>query len=67
MDTGDSVTTPQLKVMDTITEYCFIVTASSGNMTVAVKGSINGKLNFQARILLKPAIFLAYSCGCHED
>ena len=48
MDTSDSVTTPQLELMDDTTEYCFIVTASSGTMTIAVKGNFHGnsKLDF---------------------
>ena len=60
MDTGDSVTTPQLKLLDNISEYCFIVTASSGNMTVAVKGNFNGnnKLVFTFKLSIETSIFL---------
>ena len=39
--TGDSVTTPMLELIDSINEYCFSVTASSGVRTVVVEGSMD--------------------------
>lgn len=36
--TGDYVTTPSLELMSDITEYCYLVVASSGNTTAAVRG-----------------------------
>lgn len=36
--TGDYVTTPSLELIGEITEYCYLVVASSGNTTAAVRG-----------------------------
>ena len=39
--TGDSVSTPELPLIEDISEYCFIVTARSNNVTVSVEGTLN--------------------------
>ena len=36
--TGEFVTIPPLELMSDVTEYCFIVTASSNNLTATVRG-----------------------------
>lgn len=37
---GEFVTIPPLEVISGISEYCFVVVASSGNLTAAVRGMI---------------------------
>lgn len=39
--TGDSVSTPPLKLIDGVTEYCYLVTASSGTVSVIIEGSLD--------------------------
>ena len=39
--TGDSVSTPELPLIEGVTEYCFTVTARSNNITVNVEGTLN--------------------------
>ena len=40
MGTGDSVETQQLEVVPGVVEYCFLVTATSNNVTVLVDGTL---------------------------
>ena len=39
--TGDSVSSPELPLIQNISEYCFTVTARSNNVTVSVEGTLN--------------------------
>ena len=41
MGTGDSVSSPELPLIEDISEYCFTVTARSNNVTVSVEGTLN--------------------------
>ena len=40
-DTGDSVSIPELPLIEGVSKYCFTVTARSGNVTVNVEGTLN--------------------------
>ena len=40
MGTGDSVRTQELKVVPGVVEYCFLVNATSNNVTVLVDGTL---------------------------
>ena len=40
MDVGDTVETHQLEVVPGVVEYCFLVTATSNNITVLVEGNL---------------------------
>ena len=40
ISTGDYVTIPQLELINGVTEYCFTVVASSGDLTAAIRGRI---------------------------
>ena len=40
MGVGDTVSTSQLEILPGITDYCFIVTAISSNVTVMVEGTL---------------------------
>ena len=39
--TGDSVSSPELPLIEGISEYCFTATARSNNVTVSVEGTLN--------------------------
>ena len=39
--TGDSVSSPELPLLEDISEYCFTITARSNNVTVSVEGTLN--------------------------
>ena len=39
--TGDSVSSPELPLLEDVSEYCFTVTARSNNVTVSVEGTLN--------------------------
>ena len=39
--TGHSISTPELPLIEDITEYCFTVTARSNNVAVSVEGTLN--------------------------
>lgn len=39
--TGDSVATLPLELIDSVTEYCYLVTTSSGAVTVNIDGTLN--------------------------
>lgn len=39
--TGEFVTTPPIELIDDVTEYCYLVVASSGNITAAVRGRMS--------------------------
>ena len=39
--TGDSISTPELPLIEGVSEYCFTVTARSNNVTVSVEGTLN--------------------------
>ena len=38
---GDSVSSPELPLLEDVSEYCFTVTARSNNVTVSVEGTLN--------------------------
>ena len=40
MNAGDTVETEQLEVVPGVVEYCFLVTATSNNVTVLVEGNL---------------------------
>ena len=39
--TGDSISSPELPLIEGVSEYCFTVTARSNNVTVSVEGTLN--------------------------
>jgi hypothetical protein len=39
--TGESVSSPELPLIEEVSEYCFTVTARSNNVTVSVEGTLN--------------------------
>jgi hypothetical protein len=39
--TGDSVSSPELPLIEDVSEYCFTVTARNNNETVSVEGTLN--------------------------
>ena len=40
-DTGDSVSTSELPLIEGVSQYCFTATARSNNATVSVEGTLN--------------------------
>ena len=40
-DTGDSVSSPELPLIEGVSEYCFTAIARSNNVTVSVEGTLN--------------------------
>jgi hypothetical protein len=52
--TGDSVSSPELPLIEDVSEYCFTVTARSSNVTVSVEGTLNlfEVLNIIGRIII---------------
>ena len=39
--TGDSVSSPELPLIEGVSEYCFTATARSNNVSVSVEGTLN--------------------------
>jgi hypothetical protein len=39
--TGESISSPELPLIEGVSEYCFTVTAKSNNVTVSVEGTLN--------------------------
>ena len=62
--TGDSISSPELPLIEDVSEYCFIITARSNNVTVSVEGTLNlfevSNVNGKKLLILWENYYLAY-------
>ena len=62
---SDSLSTSPIDLVDNVAEYCFTVTASSGNVTVDVEGTLN-LINIGISLAMYAQCSYCFSCVLQE-